>query len=160
VRRWLVRAVLLGVVVFVVLQLLPFGAIEDRTPTAEAPWPSEDARSIAVASCYDCHSDEVRLEWFDRVAPASWLVARHVDEGRSKVNFSEWDRRQESDDLVEVVEEGEMPPRSYTLAHPHARLSTDERAALVAALRQLEEAGDDGGSGRGRGRGGRDGEGG
>ena len=95
------------------------------------------------------------MRWFDRIAPGSWLVADHVDEGRSILNFSTWDRPQPSDedDWHDAVEDGDMPPRSYTMLHPEARLTDAEREVLVEALRGLE--GDDDG-GRGRGRGGRD----
>ena len=158
-KRWILRGAVVGAVVFLGLQLLPFDRIEDRPATQEAPWPTAEARDLAVAACYDCHSNEPQLEWFDRIAPGSWLVASHVRGGRARVNFSEWDREQESDDYAEVLEDGEMPPRSYAWAHPRARLTDQEKATLVAALQQLEEteAGDDrSGRGRGRGRGGRD----
>jgi hypothetical protein len=146
-KRWLARALVAGLLGFVVLQLLPFDRIEERPTTQEAPWPSAEARQLAVSACYDCHSNEPQLEWFDRIAPGSWLVARHVADGRAEVNFSEWDREQESDDWAKVVEDGEMPPRSYTWAHPAARLTSAEKATLLAALEQLEEPDDDRGGG-------------
>ena len=143
-KRWLLRAVVVGAVTFVVLQLLPFGAIEDRPTTAEAPWPTEESRRIAVAACYDCHSNEPALEWFDRIAPGSWVVAGHVREGREELNFSEWDRdHNEADDAAETIEDGEMPLAEYTWLHPAARLTEDERRILVDALRRLEGADDD-----------------
>jgi hypothetical protein len=70
--------------------------------------------------------------------PGSWLAQRDVDEGRSTLNFSEWDRPQpEVDELLEVIQEGGMPPTSYTVIHPSARLSDAERATLLAAMRQM-----------------------
>ena len=151
-KPWIVRAVIAGAVVFVALQLLPLGRVRNPPVTQDAPWPSAEAREIAVAACYDCHSNEARVAWFDRIAPASWLVASHVDEGRSRVNFSEWDQPQfKADDMHDSVEDGEMPLASYTWLHPAARLDSRERELLVEALRQLE--GDDGGRGRNRGRG-------
>ena len=159
-KLWLMGGLVLATVGFVVLQVLPFDRIEPRATTQEAPWPSAEARRLAVAACYDCHSNEPQLEWFDRIAPGSWLVARHIRDGRAAVNFSEWDREQEGDDFGEVLEDGEMPPTSYVWAHPRARLGAADRATLVAALEQLEEdrPGEDDPSrrGRGRGRGGRD----
>ena len=143
-KRWLTRGVLVGIVVFVALQLLPFGRIEERPVTAEAPWPSDEARSLAVAACYDCHSNEPTLEWFDRIAPGSWLVAAHLRNGRHELNFSEWDRDEgEADDAAESIEDGEMPLREYTLLHPEGRLSDEERRTLVEALLRLEGADDD-----------------
>ena len=158
-RRWIVRLAIAGAVVFVLLQVLPFGRIEERPVTLDAPWPSEEARRLAVAACYDCHSNEPTVEWFDRIAPGSWLVADHVEHGRDVLNFSEWDRVQAEDDWADAFADGEMPLREYTWLHAEARLSAGERAILLAALEQLEEPGEGGdgsGRGRGRGRGGRD----
>ena len=138
------RGVVAGAVVFGLLQLLPFGRIDVRPVTAEAPWPSAATRRLAVSACYDCHSNEPQLEWFDKIAPASWIVAGHVREGRHELNFSEWDRDHgEADDAAETIEDGEMPLREYTLLHPKARLSDEERRTLVDALHRLEGAGDD-----------------
>lgn len=151
------------VVVFGGLQLLPFGHIDNPPVSAEPAWPSPQVRQLAVRACFDCHSNETSLEWFDRVAPASWIVADHVKGGRQSVNFSEWDRRQRSDDLDdldEVVEDGDMPPRDYVWLHREAKLSEAEKQTLIQAFTDLPEAGeggaDEGGSGRNRGPGGGD----
>ena len=143
-KRWLLSAAVAGAVVFGVLQLIPFGRIEERPTIQEAPWPSEEARRLATAACYDCHSNEPTLEWFDRIAPGSWIVAGHVRNGRHELNFSEWDRDAgEADDAAETIEEGEMPLAEYVLLHPEARLSDQEQRTLVEALRRLEGADDD-----------------
>jgi hypothetical protein len=65
----------------------------------------------------------------------SWLVQNHVDEGRSVLNFSEWNRgNSEADEAAETVRDGEMPPRSYLLLHPEARLTNAERDQLARGL--------------------------
>jgi hypothetical protein len=65
----------------------------------------------------------------------SWLVYRDVVNGRNKLNWSEWDREQEeAGEAAETVEEGEMPPWQYTLAHPEARLSDAEKEELIRGL--------------------------
>jgi hypothetical protein len=59
-----------------------------------------------------------------------------VDEGREALNLSEWDRPQKkANDSAKEVQEREMPPSSYLLVHPPARLSQPERVALIAGLR-------------------------
>jgi hypothetical protein len=68
------------------------------------------------------------------VAPISWLVQRDVDEGREDLNYSEWNRPQEAGESAETVREGSMPPRSYLLTHPEARLTDAELATLAAGL--------------------------
>jgi hypothetical protein len=70
----------------------------------------------------------------------SWLVQHDVDEGRSTLNFSEWDQGgapREMDELWEVVQEGEMPPWQYLILHSEAKLTEQEKAQLSAGLRTL-----------------------
>ncbi|MFO0982325.1 MAG: heme-binding domain-containing protein [Planctomycetota bacterium] len=96
---------------------------------------SPQARELVVRACFDCHSNEVVWPWYAEIAPISWLVARDVDVGRAKLNFSSWDQPQgEAEECVAAVSAGEMPPWSYTLLHPRARLSPGERDQLVLVL--------------------------
>jgi hypothetical protein len=121
---------------FVVAQLVPYGRDHANPPVlAEPRWSGAETRTLAKRACFDCHSNETRWPWYSHVAPTSWFVQRHVDEGRSELNFSEWTRPQEeADEASEVVQSGEMPPRSYTWLHPSARLSDSERSLLAAGL--------------------------
>jgi hypothetical protein len=41
-------------------------------------------------ACRNCHSNATVWPWYARIAPASWLMARGVAEGRKAVNLSEW----------------------------------------------------------------------
>ena len=133
------------------IQLVPYGRDHDNPPvTRDAPWPTPEGRRPAVAACYDCHSNETKWPWYSHVAPMSWLVQRDVENGRRELNFSNWDG--DADDAAESVADGSMPPRNYTLLHPDARLSDEEKAALIRELEAMEDAGDDrSGSNRGRG---------
>jgi len=133
------RAVIAVVVLFIAIQFVPYGHDRSNPPvTQDAPWPSAEARRIAKGACYDCHSNETKWQWYDKAAPASWLVQRDIENGRDKLNFSEWNSGDNEDDLVEAVEDGSMPPRPYRLLHPGARLSAKEKAALIKALAELE----------------------
>ena len=140
--RWLRIGLLVSVGVFVVIQLVPYGHDHGNPPTtAEAPWPSARARSLAVSACYDCHSNRTNWRWYTFVAPVSWYTQNHVKEGRDRLNFSEWDRPQRTEDLTEAVTEGGMPPNYYRIAHSGARLSSSERDELVRALKSLPPPG-------------------
>jgi hypothetical protein len=134
---------------------VPFGWWHSNPPVVrDAPWPSAEAREVAVRACYDCHSNETRWPVYSYIAPMSWLVRRDVEAGREELNFSDWDEFDgEADDAAETVVEGSMPPRNYTLIHRDANLSDAETATLVDALEQMEEArgGDNSGPGGGDG---------
>jgi hypothetical protein len=136
---------LLGLALFGLIQLMPYGRDHTNPPVLQnAPWKSAEAEAIARRACYDCHSNETSWPWYSRIAPVSWLVMRDVLEGREELNFSEWGREeQEADDMEEVIQDEEMPPRQYLLTHPEARLSAQERQVLIAGLPYFDEDEDD-----------------
>lgn len=139
-RRWLVRITLVLLGVFALIQLVPYGWQHSNPPvTQDAPWPSAEAREVAVAACYDCHSNETNWPVYSYVAPMSWLVRRDVDAGRDELNFSTWDEDDnDADDAAETIADGSMPPRQYELMHPDARLSDAEQELLIAALLSID----------------------
>ena len=125
------------VVVALAIQAVPFGRDRSNPPvTGEPAWDSPRTRELTVRACFDCHSNEVEYPWYSTVAPMSWAVQLHVEEGRAEVNYSEWDRPQrEGDESAETVAEGEMPPPYYTLlTHSTARLTDAERRELIEGL--------------------------
>jgi hypothetical protein len=95
-------------------------------------------RTVLEESCYDCHSHATRWPWYAWVAPASWLVAYDVTQGREHLNFSTWgrydpeEREENLEEIAEMVEEGEMPLWYYLPLHPDARLTDADLAALRA----------------------------
>lgn len=130
--------ILLGVMLglFGVIQLLPVGAERTNPPVvAEPAWDSPRTRELFVRACADCHSNETRWPWYSKVAPASWLVAYDVAEGREHLNVSEWNRPQkDAHEAAEEVRDGEMPYRGYTLTHPEARFDEATKRELIAGL--------------------------
>ena len=133
--RWML-AVLAAV--FVLIQFVPV----DRTnPPVETEIPAPDTvRAVLHRACYDCHSNETTWPWYSWIAPASWLVAWDVHEGREALNFSTWNRlggKAKRDAIHEIREEiakGEMPPLPYLLLHPDGRLNAGEQATLESWL--------------------------
>jgi len=126
-------------IALVAIQAVPYGRSHTNPPVTGNPeWDSEATEELARRACYDCHSNQTRWPWYSSFAPFSWLVQGHVDEGRSELNFSEFDKPQEeADEAVEMVEEKKMPPKSYLLLHPEARLSDAERRALAIGFTEM-----------------------
>lgn len=100
--------------------------------------PDAKAAAILNRACRDCHSNHTAWPWYSRVAPASWLVARDVNKGRQKLNFSEWRLYGEEmtqikkGEICEQVKAGKMPLPFYIPLHPEARLSPDDIGILCA----------------------------
>lgn len=135
-RRWLPRIGIALLVLFLLIQLVPYGRNHTNPPVIQEPnWDSTQTRDLAARACFDCHSNETKWLWYHNIAPISWGVQHDVDEGREYLNFSEWNREQEElDEIPEVIREGEMPLKQYLLAHPEARLSDAEREQLIQGL--------------------------
>lgn len=149
-KKWLkyIGALLLGVLF--VMQFFPI----DKTnpPFEEADdFISIESPPTAIATmikdaCYDCHSNRTKYPWYTSIAPLSWWIQGHIDHGRGEMNFSEWGqyddgkRKHKLEECSEKTEATEMPLLSYIIAHPEARLSTEERADLVAWFKIEEQA--------------------
>lgn len=123
-------------VLFVVLQVVPKGHNHTNPPVTKEPaWSSPEVRALAARACFDCHSNETKWPWYASVAPASWLVEHHVEEGRGELNFSEFDKPQRhAKDAAEELREGEMPMAGYVALHGEAKLTEAEKQQLVEAF--------------------------
>jgi hypothetical protein len=92
--------------------------------------------SIIDRSCRDCHSNKTIWPWYSNVAPVSWFVINHVNEGRRMMNLSEWgklDRDRQDRKLRQIcdeVQDGAMPLSSYTPMHPGSKLSEEDKKTL------------------------------
>jgi hypothetical protein len=143
-RRKLRIALVALIAALAVAQAVPV----DRTnPPVESEVQAPPAVLAALKrSCWDCHSHETVWGWHTKIAPISWLVAHDVSEGREELNFSRWDaldrkRLQKlARKIPEEVGEGEMPPFLYLLAHPSAKPSEADKAAIVAWAKTLGSA--------------------
>lgn len=130
----------LGAIAAVVLiQLIPYGrAHDDPSGTREARFADDGTQRLFDAACADCHSDRTTWPLYSNVAPVSWLVQHDVEDGRRRLNLSEWDKPQP--DLGEVqgsILGGSMPPTQYKLLHTGGRLSAAKRRQLAAGFRAL-----------------------
>lgn len=135
-RKHLNRALGAAVVLLVLIQFIPVN--RDNPPATSALALDGEVGGIIKRSCFDCHSNNTVWPWYSYVAPASWLVARHVRKGRSELNFSEWGdysaRRMDHklEEVGEEVGEGKMPLRTYLPLHPSAKLTVEQKEALLA----------------------------
>jgi hypothetical protein len=119
-------------VIFTVLQVVP----SPVQPLAQSAAPRAvrwhniggyEVGAILDRACKDCHSNDTTVPWYGQVAPISWMLAKHVREGRRKLNFSDWDSRRHSanemEEICDAVSNGSMPLRGYTMIHRDARIS-------------------------------------
>lgn len=104
---------------------------------------SPELSNLIKSSCYDCHSYETKYPWYSQIAPVSWYLKQHVNEGREHLNFSDWKymseekRAHKIEECIELIEEEEMPLSSYLILHQEAKLSTDQRDQIVEFFKSL-----------------------
>ncbi|GHG04999.1 cytochrome c [Deinococcus piscis] len=135
---------------FLLLQLIPYGRAHTNPPVqTQTTWDSPQTEQLFARACADCHSNQTRWPWYSNVAPVSWLVQKHVDEGRSKFNVNVPGFGPEAGEAAEAVREGEMPEKTYLPLHPEARLTPEETQALVSGLQRTfgQEGGSETGTG-------------
>jgi hypothetical protein len=136
--------VIIVVVVLVIcpllLQLVPYGHSHTNPPVISEPkWDSPQTRALAVRACFDCHSNETKWPWYTNIAPVSWLIQRDVDDGRRRLNFSDWGAPTRGEgrnpsEIVRTIQRGSMPPWFYLPPHPEAQLTQAEKDQLIQGL--------------------------
>ena len=123
---------LLAASVFIGIQFVPTpGVSRASTPTPHtAEMIDPQIGRILNRSCQDCHSSRTAWPWYSRVAPVSWVIAKHVVEGREVLDFSDWATQPPSEGerllICAAVSEGTMPLHDYTAIHRNARLSKQD----------------------------------
>ena len=141
---------IIAIATFVVIQFIPTQNLnistnnpDDLILNENIP---ENVSTLLKNSCYDCHSQETNLPWYQKVAPVKWLVNGHILEAREHLNFSYWnqlskaDKADALDSISDEVSEKEMPLTSYTLLHQNAKLSNKDRALIVNWADELTES--------------------
>ena len=139
-KKWL-RVIIFISLPFVGMQFIRTG-IDNPPVTSDIIVPTS-VKKIFKNACYDCHSNETKLSWFDKIVPADWLVAKHVRQGRAAVNFSEWGNLsaiQQSATLFEslnLIQHKIMPLQQYQLLHPSTKVDETEIDSIKSYLKTL-----------------------
>jgi len=136
--------------ILVLLVAIQFIRINKTNPTVD---PQEDFLQLTSAdaeisslikdACYDCHSHEVEYPWYTNIAPVSWWIKGHINNGVKHLNFSTWGTYEAGkmdhklEECIEMVEKGEMPLKSFTWMHPEAKLTDNQREKLVSFFQSV-----------------------
>ena len=127
--------------VFIAIQFIPTGIPEnkpdDKKSIGNSNLVTGPVMDLLRKSCFDCHSNQVQFPWYSMLAPSSWLLAGHINDGKSQLNFSEWEdysNRKKIGLLQGIKDEvgsGNMPLKSYLLIHRDAKLNSEEISVLL-----------------------------
>jgi hypothetical protein len=119
------------IAILVLLQFIPSKIENPMTAKSLEIKVTPEIMSIFKRSCYDCHSNEVKIPWYSAIAPGSFFIKKHVDLGRKWLNFSTWEEytEEEKDKKLKGIFRtvyAAMPLASYISLHKKAELTKDE----------------------------------
>lgn len=113
------------------------GSLTSIEPFLAETNPPEDVKLILKETCYDCHSDDTRYPWYNNITPVNYWLAEHVKDGKKHFNVSNWEgssvkrKDHKFEELIEMVENKEMPLKSYTWTHSEAKLTDAQIKSVV-----------------------------
>jgi len=141
----------IGIALVVFLIVAQFFPIDKTNPPADMSKdfiamtiPSDQIEKNIKVACYDCHSHHTKYPWYTDVAPVSWWVKGHINNGIKHLNFSKWGdytqgkKDHKLDECIDFVEKNWMPLLTYKVAHPESKLSDKERADLILFFKGLK----------------------
>ncbi len=99
--------------------------------------PSE-IENIFEISCNNCHSNHTNYPWYSNIQPVAWWLDSHIKDGKKDFNMDEflsYDQKKQDhkmEEVIEMIENKEMPLNSYTWLHREADITDEQRAALIS----------------------------
>ncbi len=96
-----------------------------------------NVKTILQNACYDCHSNNTAYPWYSNIQPMAWIMARHIKNGKEKLNFSNFgsnSTRKRISKLKEIsnqINDDEMPIPSYKVMHKIANLTQADKALIM-----------------------------
>ncbi|GAB0155584.1 heme-binding domain-containing protein [Chryseobacterium sp. Alg-005] len=132
---------------FAIIQFIPVDRVNkplnhkiNFTDSKKTP---EKIKRLIKGACYDCHSDETIYPKYAYIAPVSWSVKSHINEGREHLNFSVWETYNK--DLktnmltksIQTIQNKTMPMPGYVVYHQEANLTEAERTLLINYFQEI-----------------------
>lgn len=128
-------------VVFALVQFIPIDKVNKPVDKAvnfvDVNKTPEKISGLIKGACYDCHSNETVYPKYAHIAPVSWSIKSHINEGREHLNFSVWGTYNKElkesmlNKAIQTVQNKTMPMPGYIVYHDEANLSDAERTLLT-----------------------------
>ncbi|MCD6173411.1 MAG: heme-binding domain-containing protein [Sulfurimonas sp.] len=134
----MLKKIIIGIVlVLVLIQFIPLEKTNPKIDKTIALHTDKNIMKILKKSCYDCHSNETKWSIYSDIAPLSFSVLSHVNDGRKALNFSKWKniklsiKKARFKRAIKTVNNEMMPLSSYLMFHEEAKMSKEDRKILV-----------------------------
>ena len=132
---------------FALIQFFPIDRTNKPVDSAanfvDARKAPEKISTLLKNACYDCHSNETVYPKYAFIAPVSWSVKSHVNEGREHLNFSIWEtynkdlKKNMITKSIQTIQSKAMPMPGYIVYHKEANLSEAERALMIQYFEEM-----------------------
>ncbi|TYB77402.1 cytochrome C [Bizionia gelidisalsuginis] len=105
--------------------------------------PPENVKAILKESCFDCHTSASRYPWYNAITPVNYWLAEHINDGKKHLDLSNWEgnsvkrKDHKFEEIIEMVEQKEMPLPSYIWTHSEAQLSESQIQAVIDWANQV-----------------------
>ncbi|EJL71127.1 heme-binding domain-containing protein [Chryseobacterium populi] len=129
-----------SLVAFAIIQFIPIDRnnkpVDHKVNFVDSKKTPVKISALIKGACYDCHSNETVYPKYAYIAPVSWSVKSHVNEGREHINFSVWEtyntdlKANMLKNVVQTLQGKTMPMPGYIVYHKEANLSEAERVLL------------------------------
>ncbi|MGE4383848.1 MAG: heme-binding domain-containing protein [Arcobacter sp.] len=129
------RTLLIFLIIFIVMQFIQTDKTNPKVDKNIEIKANAEVMKIFKTACYDCHSNETVYPWYSNIAPFSWVVSNHINEGRKALNFSTWEnysdeeKKEHLKDIYRTVY-ASMPLQSYLWIHDDAILTKEQRTLI------------------------------
>jgi hypothetical protein len=108
-------------------------AIWNTYPTSDVVKPK------LKTACLDCHSNQSEYPWYAKIQPVSYWLSRHINGGKKHLNYSDFTTKSiarqnhKLEETIEVINEGEMPLKSYTYLglHSEANMTVEDKKLII-----------------------------
>jgi len=134
-------------VAFAMIQFIPVDKVNKPIDAAvnfvDAKKTPEKIKTLIKGACYDCHSNETVYPKYAYIAPVSWSVKSHINEGREHLNFSVWGTYNKDlkenmlNKSIQTLQSKTMPMPGYIVYHKEANLSEAERTLLIKYFEEM-----------------------
>lgn len=114
------------------IQTKEINEVVDKNLEIKAPL---EVMNVFKTACYDCHSNEVKYPLYSKIAPFSWVISNHIEDGRKALNFSVWENynQEQKDEHIKDIYRtvyAAMPLQSYLWLHEEANLTKEQRSMI------------------------------
>ncbi|UOB18119.1 cytochrome P460 family protein [Abyssalbus ytuae] len=141
-RRIILSIIIVFIVIVVILQFRP--VVSNPPVTSDLGTVPDEIKDVLKNSCYDCHSNETDISWFNKLPFVASIVNKDVEKARSKFNFSEWDKYSDKEkktilfNALTKIKKEEMPPARYLWLHKNAVLNKEDISLLESYITQMD----------------------